>query len=299
MIVFASHIGDHVAYSRFVAPSIRAVAESDSVVLTFATVDGASRNNNLLLEAAREIGGLEALVLLNEYTEIIDAEFAAKVRSALEDPLVGVVGCLGGRGFRGCTWSNGEVSGVDIEHRYRELGGGSMTLFESRDVTSGLGEVDAVDGMLMVLSPWAVKNVDFDEAFTAAHGYDVDYCRQIKAAGRTVVTADLGVRRHHPLELRPHHALRVAVHMQVAQKWDLADQDEDPNSERWKQRARRAEAELSASRAHAQSKLLDSDVNIAERTKALEVYTKTYSWQLTEPLRWANAKRAARKAARS
>ena len=50
------------------------------------------------------------------------------------------------------------------------------------------GDVDAVDGLLMVLSPAALETVRFDETtFTGFHGYDVDYCLACRAAGLRVV----------------------------------------------------------------------------------------------------------------
>ena len=45
-------------------------------------------------------------------------------------------------------------------------------------------EVDTLDGQLLVLSPWAVRNVRFDESLLLGHGYDLDFCLQVRAAGR-------------------------------------------------------------------------------------------------------------------
>ena len=54
---------------------------------------------------------------------------------------------------------------------------------------------------MIVLSPWAVRNLSFDERISGRHGYDVDICLQARAAGKRVVTADLRVIHHHSLEL--------------------------------------------------------------------------------------------------
>ena len=83
-----------------------------------------------------------------------------------------------------------------------------------------IGEVDTVDGFLLVLSPWAVRNVRFDESLVLGHGFDLDYCLQVRAAGRKVVTADLRVVHHHSLELVSDLDLWVEAHMRVAEKWD-------------------------------------------------------------------------------
>ena len=53
------------------------------------------------------------------------------------------------------------------------------------------GEVDAIDGFVMAVSPWAVRNLRFDESLGKIHGYDFDFCAQARAAGHKVVTADL------------------------------------------------------------------------------------------------------------
>ena len=46
------------------------------------------------------------------------------------------------------------------------------------------GEVDSIDGFVMVLSLWAVRNLRFDESLGKLHGYDFDICMQAKAATR-------------------------------------------------------------------------------------------------------------------
>ena len=37
---------------------------------------------------------------------------------------------------------------------------------------------------MIVLSPWAVRNLSFDERVAGRHGYDVDICLQARAAGK-------------------------------------------------------------------------------------------------------------------
>jgi hypothetical protein len=57
--------------------------------------------------------------------------------------------------------------------------------------------VDALDGLLLVLSPWAVRNLRCDTArFTGFHGYDTDLCFQARAAGRRAVVAELNAFHH-------------------------------------------------------------------------------------------------------
>ena len=58
-------------------------------------------------------------------------------------------------------------------------------------------DVDALDGLLLVLSPWAVRELRCDtETFTGFHAYDMDLCFQARKAGQRVVTAPLNVFHH-------------------------------------------------------------------------------------------------------
>ena len=82
------------------------------------------------------------------------------------------------------------------------------------------GEVDTVDGFVLVLSPWAVRNVRFDESLGKLHGYDFDFCLQVREAGRKVVTADFRAIHHHSLELVSDPETWIDAHIRVAEKWD-------------------------------------------------------------------------------
>ena len=105
-------------------------------------------------------------------------------------------------------------------HRYYEHGGGELEGYGWARPAAPLGEVDAVDGFLLVLSPWAVRNVRFDETLPTGHGFDVDYCLQVREAGRKVVTADLRAIHHRTLELVSDFEIWVEGHIQLAEKWD-------------------------------------------------------------------------------
>ena len=54
-----------------------------------------------------------------------------------------------------------------------------------------------LDGLCLVLSPWAIQHLRFDEsAFDGFHGYDSDICLQARAAGRRVRVTDLPLMHH-------------------------------------------------------------------------------------------------------
>jgi hypothetical protein len=237
-----------------------------------------------VLDAAAARDDLEALVLLHPHTELADRSFCARVREAFSDPAVAVAGAAGGAGSPSIAWWEGTVSAAPGVQRYKAHGGGEFTAFGWADPRAKLGEVDTVDGALMVLSAWAVRTIRFDESLRVGHGFDTDYCRQVRAAGRKVVTADLRAIFHHELEIVEDIDLWIEGHQQVAEKWERDDGDEAA----WKARARRAEAEREAARAVAHGRGLAADARLLELERSIDAATGTFSWRLTAPLRKAN-----------
>jgi hypothetical protein len=180
------------------------------------------------------------------------------------------------------------VTWASFVHRYRELGGGELPAFAwngaEMPAYARTGEVDTVDGFVMGLSPWTVRNMRFDESLGPLHGYDFDFCLQVRDAGHKVVTADFKVIHHHSLELIGNPETWIEAHMRVAEKWDGRMPNVGVVAGTWKERARRAEAEAAAARAQAVSIQLQSDARLKE-------ITESTGWRLTEPLRRVNAVR--------
>lgn len=282
MIAFGVSITEPEPYRRYAEPGIRRAAEPDSEVLAFAAVGSLARTYNLLLDAAAAHEDLEALVLLHPHVEIADPGFCDAVRRALADPGVAVAGCAGATGVQTIAWWEGAASAAPIVQRYEEHGGGELPGFAWARPGPPGREVDSVDGILLVLSPWAARNVRFDEALRLNHGFDLDYCRQIRAAGRKVVTADFRIVHHHALELIAELDLWIEAHVQVANKWD------GERAQDWKRRARRAEAEREAARAMTYSRALRFEARVGELERAMADATGTLGWRLTEPLRRIN-----------
>jgi hypothetical protein len=250
------------------------------------------RNYNLLLDLAVKCEDLEALVLVHQDAEIVDPEFGAKLREALSDPEVGVVGCVGAIGVRSIAWWEGAVTWGSFIHRYSELGGGDVPAFawdnSKLPPTSRLGEVDTVDGFVLGLSPWVVHNIRFDESLGRLHGYDFDFCLQVREAGRKVVTADFKAIHHHSLDLVSNPDTWVEAHMRIAEKWDGRMPGVGFAGGDWKQRARRAEAAAAANMAIAASHQLKGDARVVQLRRQIEVMETSISWRLTAPLRRLN-----------
>lgn len=188
VIAFAACVADAEKFRTIAAPGLRTATEPDSVVAEAETTTSIFEAYNEILDAVRDRDDLEALVLLHEDTEILDPGFCTKVREVLADESVAVVGVVGGRGGSTLAWWDAPVKA------------GRVT--ETRGVidfgTRGVVDVDAVDGLLMVLSPWAVRELRFDtDTFTGFDAYDADICAQARAAGKRVVVAELEVAHRH------------------------------------------------------------------------------------------------------
>jgi hypothetical protein len=300
VIAFSCAITDPELYRRCAEPGINLVAEDDSEIVAIASAglnnpDGTFRehnlagsifrNYNLILDRVAVRDDLEALVLVHQDAEILDSDFCARVRGAMADPEVAIVGCAGAIGVRSIAWWEGSVTWASFGHRYSEHGGGQIegpTWDRDKIPAYGrTGEVDTIDGFMLAMSPWAVRELRFDEGLGQFHGYDFDICLQARAAGKKVVAEDIKVIHHHSLDLIGDLGGWIEAHMKVAEKWEGRMPGVGEAAGDWKQRARRAEAEADAARMLANASELVRDATASE----LEEVTSGASWRLTAPLR--------------
>jgi hypothetical protein len=287
MIAFATAVVDPEAYRRYARPGIDRAAEPDSAIQVYAAFGSVARSANLLLDAAARLDDLEALVIVDQAAEIADPALCAKLRAALADPDVAVVGCAGATHVRSIAWWEGAVSAGPVLLRYPEHGGGTLPAFGFASPQPAPAEVEAAAGFLLALSPWAVRAVRFDEALALNHGHEVELCRRVRAAGRKVVVADIGVVHHHELDLVADEAAWVEAHIALAPRLDRERTGD------WKARARRAEAERDAARTLAYSNRLRVDANVAGLEAELAAATGSLAWRVTAPLRRLNRLRRA------
>ncbi|MET0823503.1 MAG: glycosyltransferase [Solirubrobacterales bacterium] len=287
MFVFASAVTDPDVYARAAAAGVDRLREEDPSIeqIVFASVGSIFRNYNLIIDQVKDGDDVEALVLIHQDAEIQDPGFVDKVRAALEDPEVAIVGCAGAVDVRSIAWWEGSITWASFTHRYDELGGGEIPAFswmtESLPPYARLGEVDSIDGFVMGLSPWAMHNLRFDESLGQIHGYDFDICMQARAAGKKVVTADLQVVHHHSLRLIDNPETWINAYMRVAEKWDEQIPHNGSRDRDWEWRARRAEAEASAARLMGGVEEL---LRVAH-WKQLDALQNSLSWRITAPLR--------------
>ena len=292
MIAFGSPITDEPAYRRYAEPGIRRAAEPDSLILPTATAGSLFKTYNLILDSVADREDLEALVLVHQDAELVDPDVCSKLRAALSDPDVGVVGCVGAVGVRSIAWWSGSVTWGSFIHRYYELGGGDLPAFawdeENLPAYARTGEVDTVDGFVLGLSPWTVRNIRFDESLGTLHGYDFDLCLQVREAGRKIVTTNFKAIHHHSLDLLGDPEGWMAAHMRVAEKWNGRMPHVGEAGGDWKLRARHAEAEAALNQAHLVANQLKAEAQMRAFKHHIEVMETSISWRLTAPLRWLN-----------
>jgi hypothetical protein len=290
MIAFGTSVTKPDVYRRYAEPGIRLCAEPDSEVFAMPSIGSVFKSYNALLEMASARDDLEALVLVHQDTEIVSPTLCGKVREALGDPDVGIVGCVGAVGVRSIAWWEGSVACASFINRYEEHGGGDLESFswawDEAPPYARTGEVETLDGFLLAISPWAVQNIRFDESLGQLHGYDLDYCLQIREAGKKVVTADFRAIHHRPLEMVPDPDRWVEAHVDVAEKWDGRMPGIGANPGTWEERTLRAHAETDVAKVIAYSNALELDARVRELQRALGETKGSISWRIAAPLRW-------------
>lgn len=174
MIIFGTCVGgDGQRYESVALPAIREIAATTDEIRRVEGSRGLAAAYNELVFIARQSLECEALVLLHDDVELVDVNFRAKVQRFCRDDGVGVVGVVGGAGLTGLAW-------------WRAARCAGAVMEEARTVRFGpeSAAVDAVDGMLLVITRRAFEQSQFDEsAFPAFHGYDVDYCLSVRDRG--------------------------------------------------------------------------------------------------------------------
>ena len=293
MIAFGSVITDPEAYRRFAEPGIRRAVEPDSQVHAFSAVGTVCRGYNLLLEVAAGREDLEALVLLDPRAEIADPDFCAKARDALRAPEVAVAGPVGAKNVSTIAWWEG-----DVGHPRRLItaitstGGGEMAGYAWARPSAPLGEVDSVDGSLLVLSPWAVRTLRFDESLPDGARLRP---RLLPPGPRGRPQGGHGRPPHdpspHARAARRRRRVGSKGHIKLAEKWDGRWPGRSGEPVDWKPRARRAEAEREAARTMAYSSTLRVDAEVLALERTMAEMTESLSWRVTAPLRRLNRMR--------
>ncbi len=217
MIAFAVAVTSDALFARHAQPGIDRARERDSLLLTRHGDDSIQRAYNEMLDEAASHGNLEAVVLLHQDTEIVDDSLTTRIRACFADPSVAVAGPVGGRGARSLAW-------WESDDTYGQIGAPNQTMSgRAQGATpDGTHVVEVLDGLMMILSPWATRNVRFDERFGPYfHGYDVDYCLAVRSRDRRVLVAPFKVVHHGAWRAGP-NKLWIRASVALSQKWMMA-----------------------------------------------------------------------------
>lgn len=214
MIAFGCAIADEPTYESFAMAGISRVAEPDSIVLERREVTSIFAAYNEMIDELARLPDVEALVLQHQDTEILDLQFGAKLRRRLHEPDVAVIGVVGGRGIPGIAWWDAvQAFGSISTPRFGGVGAEMV-------VSAGAHDVDAVDGLILILSPLALRELRFDEGLCPGfHGYDADICLQARARGMRVIVDEIAC-AHHAQQNFTNRDAFVRAHVEFARKWE-------------------------------------------------------------------------------
>lgn len=188
MILFGVCVADQNKFESICLPSIQNLVSDVQIdLVTTSHPSSIYEAYNAILDHARSVDDYEAVVLLHEDVEILDRDFIAKLQRVIaEIPKLGVLGVIGARKVTSLRWWEApELVGRVYENR-------GIVAHSERS-----GEVACVDGLLMVLTSKAFRQVAFDsDTYGGFHGYDVDYCFDVRTAGLEVHVADIDIAHH-------------------------------------------------------------------------------------------------------
>jgi hypothetical protein len=179
-IAYGVCVGSWDRFHRFVEPRVRGrqllVAHGQpSITVAY---------NRILAAFSAQDPLPDALVLLHEDLEIIDPDFEVKVAWELECPDVALVGVAGGRGVTSLAW-------WEAPERF----GHQLTDSGPLELGPRRGDVDSLEGSLLVFSRWAIDHLRYDERLTGFHCCD-EICIRAVRAGRAVKVADIDTHHH-------------------------------------------------------------------------------------------------------
>jgi hypothetical protein len=226
VITFGCAIGSDATFAAYAAPGIARAAEPDSAVIELRDQSSIFEAYNGVLERCAARPDCEAAVLLHDDLEILDSGFCNRVRHWLGGSDVAVLGAVGARDVRSIAWWHGRdqvgrFGWRGISDADKRLGRELQPAGTLRLDWGGAGEdVDAVDGMVVVLSRWAIEELRFDEQLAPGfHGYDADICFQARERGKRVIVGDFELIHHTAARLGEREGW-LRAHVAFARKWE-------------------------------------------------------------------------------
>lgn len=173
-------VGPSDKFEQFAKPGIEKVDPGAPLLVRYAQRSIFEAYNSMIDEAVAL--GVSGLVLIHDDVELRDLQLPDKLTALFADPTVGLVGTIGASGVKSMDWWLYDTHGWLAETEV------------VIDFGRGTFDVDVVDGVLIAMSPTAMRQLRFDvRSFTGFHGYDCDIGMQARSAGLRVVVAELDV----------------------------------------------------------------------------------------------------------
>jgi hypothetical protein len=186
LFVYGFCIGTESKFNSFARPGLESFAAGSPRLERRNQSSIFTAYNSILDETIAMGPEVEGLILMHEDVELKQS-LDAILRAEFADESVAIVGAIGGRGVRSVRWSRAE----------RTFGYAPDTFHGANDHGRGHHDVDTVDGLLLAMSPWAIRSLRFDESlYTGFHAYDADISMQARATGKRVRVADIDLMHH-------------------------------------------------------------------------------------------------------
>lgn len=169
-------VGSWDKFEQYVVP------RNDRLAMALSGQRSISEAYNRMIEVAAQ-ERVDALVLQHDDLEIIELpdSFENKILDAVARPNVALVGVAGGG--PSMSWWNINPIGHQLTDS------GPLEFGNAR-----AGDVHIIEGSLMVLSPWAISHLRFDESYQFL-GYD-DICLEARRLGKRVIVVDIDTHHH-------------------------------------------------------------------------------------------------------
>jgi len=226
VIAYGAAVASEEKFERYALAGIERVAGPETRLIVRRGRKCIFSAYNEIMDEAVADPRIEALVLIHEDTEIRDDRFEDKLRWGLSDPSVAIVGTIGAVGVQGIDWwvhdygiGSSILEPIDAAELYE------TPLLEGSEMSGagGFGDVDMVDGYLLGMSRWALKELRFDdrEVGPGFHGYDADICFQARERGRRIFVAEMAVAHHrNSISPTPYRSDWLRAQIAFRRKWE-------------------------------------------------------------------------------
>jgi hypothetical protein len=179
IICFGTCVGNPEKWRKHCIPGVQHNMDEPYRWLSYASVGHVPGTYQQILEAARAMPDVDALVFLHDDLEIQDPKFATKIREALTRyDVVGLVGTTKLTSMR--WWEHGPSTwrGYAVDGR-----NGRTVVQGMRNVDGSFDDyVESVDGMLFALNRRAIDSrIGFSPGvYRGIHGYVEELCMQAR-----------------------------------------------------------------------------------------------------------------------